>query len=214
MSSLTQKTSFEGPAGVLEALIDPPVLALGATQRGVAFIVHPHPLFGGTMENKVTQTLARAYAQSGWQAVRFNFRGVGGSAGSHDNGPGELQDLLAAIEHFAPHGTIALAGFSFGAFVASQAIVALSPERQLHNVVLVGTAAGSFDVAHIPQALHLKTLVVHGEVDDTIPLSDVLDWAQPQHLPVMVMPGVGHFFHGQLVLLRNLVLRHLQAITH
>ena len=214
MASQTQKTSFEGPVGVLEALIDPPILPAGVMQRGVAFIVHPHPLFGGTMENKVTQTLARAYAQSGWQAVRFNFRGVGGSAGTHDNGRGELQDLLTAIGHFAPHGAIALAGFSFGAFVASQAIAALPPERQPQNVVLVGTAAGNFDVAPIPNVLHPQTLVVHGEVDDTIALSDVLDWARPQNLPVMVIPGVGHFFHGQLVLLRNLVLRHLQAVVH
>ena len=171
MASQTQKTSFEGPVGVLEALIDPPILPAGVMQRGVAFIVHPHPLFGGTMENKVTQTLARAYAQSGWQAVRFNFRGVGGSAGTHDNGRGELQDLLTAIGHFAPHGAIALAGFSFGAFVASQAIAALPPERQPQNVVLVGTAAGNFDVAPIPNVLHPQTLVVHGEVDDTIALS-------------------------------------------
>ncbi len=210
----TQKTSFIGPAGVLEALLDAPVLPVGAAQRGVAFIAHPHPLFGGTMENKVAQTLARAYAQSGWLAVRFNFRGVGGSAGAYDAGQGELQDLLAAVQHFAPEGNFALAGFSFGAFVASQAVASMSDQRKPHSIVLVGTAAGNFDVATIPHALHPRALIVHGEVDDTIPLSAVLDWARPQNLPIMVMPGVGHFFHGQLLLLRSIVMRHIHSVNH
>jgi alpha/beta superfamily hydrolase len=205
------KTSFQGPAGLLEAVIDAPVLPAGTAQRGVAFIAHPHPLFGGTMDNKVAQTLARAFAQCGWQAVRFNFRGVGASAGAYDEGRGELQDLLAAIAHFAPHGALALAGFSFGAFVVSQSIAALPAHRMPEKLVLVGTAATRFNVAPIPAALHPHTLVVHGEVDDTIPLSDVFDWARPQNLPVVVVPGVAHFFHGQLVLLRNLVVRHLHA---
>ena len=214
MHVASQKTSFQGPAGTLEALLDGAVLPVGASQRGVAFIAHPHPLFGGTMENKVAQTLARAYAQSGWLAVRFNFRGVGASEGTYDAGQGELQDLLAAIAHFAPQGAFALAGFSFGAFVASQAIASLSDQRPPHSVVLVGTAAGNFDVAAIPHALQPRTLIVHGEVDDTIPLSAVLDWARPQNLPVTVIPGAGHFFHGQLVLLRNLVMRHVHSLSH
>ena len=196
---------------MLEAVIDAPVLAAGIAQRGVAFIAHPHPLFGGTMDNKVAQTLARAFAQCGWQAVRFNFRGVGASAGAYDEGRGELQDLLAAIAHFAPHGALALAGFSFGAFVVSQAIAVLPADRTPEKLVLVGTAATRFNVPPIPDALHPHTLVVHGEVDDTIPLSDVFNWARPQNLPVVVVPGVAHFFHGQLVLLRNLVVRHLHA---
>jgi len=197
---------------VLEALLDPPVLPAGMAQRGVAFIAHPHPLFGGTMDNKVAQTLARSFAQCGWLAVRFNFRGVGASAGEYDEGRGELQDLLAAIAHFAPHGALALAGFSFGAFVASHAIAALPAHRTPEKLVLVGTAASRFNVAAIPASLHPHTLVVHGEVDDTIPLSDVFDWARPQNLPVVVVPGVSHFFHGQLVLLRHLVMRHVHAV--
>jgi alpha/beta superfamily hydrolase len=209
MHAQSRKTSFQGSVGVLEALIDTALLPPGATQRGVAFITHPHPLFGGTMDNKVAQTLARAFAQCGWQSVRFNFRGVGASAGEYDEGRGELQDLLAAIAHFAPTGPLALAGFSFGAFVASHAVGALQPDRAPEKLVLVGTAATRFDVAAIPLPLHARTLVVHGEVDDTIPLTDVLNWARPQNLPVLVVPGVSHFFHGQLVLLRQLVMRHV-----
>jgi uncharacterized protein len=209
MHWVAQKTHISGPAGRLEVLLDAPGGDGAAAAHGVAFVAHPHPLFGGSMQNKVAQTLARAYAQAGWQVVRFNFRGVGESEGRYDHGNGELQDLLAVIAHFAPTGAIALAGFSFGAFVTSHAAAALSATRPVHSVVLVGTAAGNFDVAAIAPSLHLQTLVLHGEVDDTIPLSAVLDWARPQNLPVMVVPGVGHFFHGQLLLLRSLVVRHI-----
>lgn len=163
------------------------------------------------MDNKVVQTLARAFVLSGWCAVRFNFRGVGGSAGVYDEGRGELTDLLAVICAQAPQGALALAGFSFGAFVTSHAVSAVSADRPLSAVVLVGTAASRFAVQEIPQTLHQRTLVVHGEQDDTVPLSDVLQWARPQTLPVTVVPAGGHFFHGQLPLLRGLVVRHLQA---
>ncbi len=183
----------------------------GIAPRGVAVIAHPHPLFGGTMDNKVVQTIARAFVQCGWRAVRFNFRGVGGSAGVYDAGLGELQDLLAVVQDQAPQGALALAGFSFGAFVTSHAIAQLAPKRQLDKMVLVGTAASRFAVAPLAPELHERALVVHGEVDDTVPLSDVLDWARPQKLPVTVIPGVEHFFHGQLPLLRSLVVRHLMA---
>jgi alpha/beta superfamily hydrolase len=175
----------------------------------VAVIAHPHPLFGGTMDNKVVQTLARAFNQCGWTAVRFNFRGVGASAGSHDEGRGELQDMLAVVRHAAPAGRLALAGFSFGAFVTTHAFAALQPARAVDSLVLVGTAASRFAVAAIPPEAHAKTLVIHGESDDTVPLAAVLDWARPQVLPVTVVPGVGHFFHGQLPLLKSLVVRHL-----
>jgi hypothetical protein len=110
-----------------------------------------------------------------------------------------------------------LAGFSFGGFVTSHAIARVMPSDNLGNlgnlekVVLVGTAASRFKVAEVPQELHDKTLVVHGEVDDTVPLTSVMDWARPQFLPVTVIPGVEHFFHGQLPLLKSLVSRHLRA---
>ena len=195
----------------MEALLDAPDLSAGGVARGVAVIAHPHPLFGGTMDNKVVQTLARAFVQCGWQAVRFNFRGVGASQGSYDEGRGELQDLLAVIAHCAPQGSLALAGFSFGSFVTSHAVASLGPDRAPEKLVLVGTAATRFEVAPVAAELHVRTLVLHGETDDTVPLADVMQWARPQTLPVTVIPGVGHFFHGQLPLLRSLVVRHLNT---
>jgi len=210
MNSSTHKFQIAGPSGVLEGLIDEPVDIPAQAWRGTAVIAHPHPLFGGTMDNKVVQTVARAFVQTGWRAVRFNFRGVGGSEGSYDNGTGELQDLLAVVAHAAPDGTLALAGFSFGAFVTSHAVAAVTG-RDLAKVVLVGTAASRFEVAPVAPDLHDRTLVLHGEQDDTVPLADVMNWARPQSLPVTVVPGGGHFFHGQLPLLRSLVARHLRA---
>ncbi len=209
MNALTQKISLTGPAGALEALLDLP--PEGVAPRGTAVIAHPHPLFGGTMDNKVVQTLARAFVLSGWRAVRFNFRGVGASGGAYDEGRGELQDLLAVVGHSAPDGALALAGFSFGAFVTSHAVAALAA-RDPQAVVLVGTAASRFTVAPIAPDLHERTLVLHGEADDTVPLADAMAWARPQTLPITVVPGGGHFFHGQLPLLRNLVVRHLRAV--
>lgn len=213
MNSQTLRFSLQGPAGSIEAQSDAPLLPDGAAPKGVAVIAHPHPLFGGSMSNKVVQTLARAFVQCGWQAIRFNFRGVGATQGVHDEGRGELQDLLAVIAHCAPQGPLALAGFSFGAFVTSHAVRSLGPERAPEALVLVGTATTRFDVAPVPTELHPRTLVLHGEVDDTVPLADVMQWARPQFLPITVIPGVEHFFHGQLPLLRNLVVRHLKAVS-
>ena len=210
MNSSTQKFHITGPTGAIEGQVDEPTDLLPSQWRGTAVIAHPHPLFGGTMDNKVVQTLARAFVQTGWRAVRFNFRGVGGSAGVHDNGEGELQDMLAVVAHAAPAGPLALAGFSFGAFVTSHALTALSG-REPAKVVLVGTAASRFAVAPVAQEFHDRTLVLHGEQDDTVLLADVMDWARPQSLPVTVVPGGGHFFHGQLPLLRSLAVRHLMA---
>lgn len=207
MNSQTQKISLQCEVGVIEALRDEPV----GVSKGVAIVAHPHPLFGGTMDNKVVQTLARAFVQCGWSVVRFNFRGVGASAGAHDAGVGEARDFVRVVEQVAPEGTLAIAGFSFGSFVASHALAALWPQRQIDKVVFVGTAAQRFTVAPVPQDLHEKTLVVHGELDDTVSLASVMDWARPQCLPVTVIPGGGHFFHGQLPLLKSLVVRHLQA---
>ena len=205
MNVHTQKSTIQGPAGEIEMALDLPAEA----SKGVVVISHPHPLFGGTLDNKVVQTLARAFTQCGWTAVRFNFRGVGGSAGTHDDGRGELDDLLTVVQHAAPTGQLALAGFSFGAFVTANAFATLHTERELDALVLVGVAASRFSVAPIPAEAHAKTLVIHGEQDDTVPLAAALDWARPQILPVTVVPGVGHFFHGQLPLLKSLVLRHL-----
>jgi len=210
MNAQTERFTITGPAGILEVARD---LAAGAdgVQRGTAIIAHPHPLFAGTMDNKVVQTLARAFVASGWTALRFNFRGVGQSAGSYDEGRGERDDFLAVVEQLASQGALALAGFSFGSFVMSHALTELWSRRQIDKAVFVGTAASRFTVATLPPEAHERTLVVHGEADDTVPLSAVMDWARPQILPVTVVPGGGHFFHGQLPLLKGLVTRHLLA---
>jgi len=209
MNARTERLTFTGAAGAIEALRDAP--PAHAAPRGSAIIAHPHPLYGGDMHHKVVQTLARAFAQCGYTALRFNFRGVGASAGAHDGGRGECADLLAVVQQAAATGPLALAGFSFGSYVASHALAQLWPQGRIAHVVFVGTAAGRWDVAPIPADAHDKTLVLHGEDDDTVPLADVLQWAGAQALPVTVVPGGGHFFHGQLPLLKSLVVRHLRS---
>ncbi|OYT85544.1 MAG: alpha/beta hydrolase [Burkholderiales bacterium PBB6] len=199
MNANTQRLTLNGPAGALAVAIDEPQ---GAAPRGVVVVCHPHPLHGGTMDNKVAQTLARAFVQLGYRAVRFNFRGVGGSEGQWDEGRGEVDDALAVIAaHRDANLPLALAGFSFGAYVTSQAAARLPADQAAERLVLVGPAAVNFQVAAVPA----NTLVIHGEADEVVPLSAALDWARPQVLPVVVVPGVGHFFHGQLALLKSIV---------
>lgn len=207
MNAQTERFTLTGGAGVIEALRDRPA----GTSKGVAVVAHPHPLFAGTMDNKVVQTLARAFVQSGWECIRFNFRGVGASAGTYDAGHGEAQDLVSVVRQVAPQGAVALAGFSFGAFVTTHAVAALWEEGRIEKVVLVGTAASRFSPATLPADAHARTLVLHGEKDETVELASVMDWARPQILPVTVVPGGEHFFHGQLPLLKGLVMRHLSA---
>ncbi|MEO6279484.1 alpha/beta fold hydrolase [Roseateles sp.] len=206
MNSQTDKRLIAGPAGQIEVAIDlPPGSDSGATPVGTALICHPNPTQGGTMDNKVVQTLARAFIQLGWRAVRFNFRGIGKSEGAWDEGRGEVDDAMAVHDALrAPGETLVLAGFSFGGYVAAQAALRLTePAQAAKRLVLVGPATSRFDTAPVPA----DTVVIHGEVDDVVPLSAVLDWARPQCLPVIVVPGVGHFFHGQLPLLKSLVVR-------
>jgi alpha/beta superfamily hydrolase len=208
MNPMTRTLSLQGQAGHIEALLDEP--AEGPVQ-GTAVIAHPHPLFGGTMHNKVVQTLSRAFVQSGWRAVSFNFRGVGASEGTYNEGLGEAADMCRVIAQVAPEGPLALAGFSFGAFVTSHVVQALGDQRPPQRLVLVGTAASRFEVAPVAPDLHERCLVLHGEQDDTVPLVSVMDWARPQSLPITVIPGCEHFFHGQLPLLKSLVVRHLRS---
>jgi alpha/beta superfamily hydrolase len=207
MNAQTERLEVAGPVGRIQVLRDQPA----GTPQGVAVIAHPHPLFGGTMDNKVVQTLARAFVQCGWTAVRFNFRGVGTTEGTYDEGRGEAQDLQAIVDGLAPTGALSLAGFSFGSYVTVQALQQLWTAREVRHVVLVGTAASRFQVPALPPESHDRTLVIHGERDETVPLAAALDWARPQSLPVTVVPGVEHFFHGQLPLLKNLVVRHLRV---
>ena len=196
MNSATQRSTVAGPAGALECATDSPA----GTPRGLAVLCHPHPLHGGTMDNKVVQTLARALVQLGYTCVRFNFRGIGQSQGRWDAGQGEVDDALAVVAAHQTAGVpLVLAGFSFGAYVASQAATRLATPAE--RLVLVGPAVVNFTVAPVPT----DTLVVHGEVDDVVPLSAVFDWARPQALPVTVLPGAGHFFHGQLPVLKHIV---------
>jgi alpha/beta superfamily hydrolase len=201
MNSQTRRVLIPGPAGAIECAIDEPAEAV----RGVAVVCHPHPLHGGTMDNKVAQTLARAFVQLGCRAVRFNFRGVGGSEGSFDEGRGETDDMLAVIAaHRDATLPLRLAGFSFGGYVAARAAQQLPDDAKAASLVLVGPSTQKQQVPSVPA----DTLVIHGEADDVVPLSATLDWARPQALPVVVVPGAGHFFHGQLTLLKNLVVRH------
>jgi len=207
MNAHSLRLSIAGPAGALECAVDKPAEA----PIGIAVVCHPHPQGGGTLDNKVAQTLARAYVQLGYRCVRFNFRGVGASEGVWDEGLGEIDDALAVIAHFRPAADVAalpfmLAGFSFGAYVASQAATRLADDAKPQRLVLVGPSTQKQVMPPVPA----DSIVVHGEADDVVPLSATLDWARPQGLPVIVFPGVGHFFHGQLALLRNVVVQQLQ----
>ena len=201
MNSQTKKFSIAGAAGTLECALDLPP----AAPRGIALVAHPHPLFGGTMDNKVVQTLARAFVALGYAAVRMNFRGVGDSAGVHDDGRGETDDmalLLAHVQQQYPGLPLALAGFSFGTFVQAQLQQRLTAQgAPAERLVLVGCAAGNWPMPDVPA----DTILIHGELDDTIPLTQVFDWARPQDLPVIVIPGADHFFHRKLQHIKNFV---------
>lgn len=185
-----------GPAGRLEVVEDLPV----GEPRAIALVAHPHPLYGGTLDNKVAQTLATAFAGLGCAAFRMNFRGVGGSEGTHDEGRGETDDM-AALAQYAQGRVgplpVYLAGFSFGCFVQYRLSLRLDTRR----LVFVAPAVSKFPMGEVP----VGTLVIHGEVDETAPLADVMDWARPQNLPVCVVPGADHFFHRRLAVIRQLV---------
>ena len=194
MRASTRRESIAGPAGRIECAVDSPE---GAA-KGKALIAHPHPLFGGTLDNKVVQTLARAFVELGYEAWRPNFRGVGASEGRFDEGRGEIEDL-AAVHAFIHPGV--LAGFSFGAAMQAMFAQRLQSEKWPERMVLVGVAVTNFHVPPVPAG----TLVIHGERDETIPLAAVLDWARPQELPVVLVPGADHFFHRKLQVLRGIV---------
>jgi len=205
----SERRLVAGPIGPIEVALDWPD---AATPLGVAHIAHPHPLYGGSLDNKVVSTLARAFCALGWLAVRSNFRGVGATEGQHDGGRGELQDLLHLIEKvpWLPDATrgapIALAGFSFGSFVVAQAAAELQRRAiAVRHLVLVGAAAGKWPMPPVDQG----TLVIHGEQDQTIPLADVFAWARTCEVPVVVVPETDHFFNRRLLILKQLVTRHL-----
>ncbi len=189
---------LDGPAGKLEVVINRP----DRTPRGIALIAHPHPLYGGTLDNKVAQTLASTFSELDCIALRMNFRGVGASEGKHDEGRGETDDFLFLADYAKREFgelPIFLAGFSFGGFVQTKVATQLA----IRQMVLIAPAAGRFDVAEVKP----DTLVIHGELDDTVPLKAILDWARPQNLPIVVIPGADHFFHKRLHLIKQLVVQ-------
>jgi alpha/beta superfamily hydrolase len=192
MRASTRRELVAGPAGRIECAVDRPE----SEARGVALIAHPHPLFGGTLDNKVVQTLARAFLELGYESWRPNFRGVGATEGVHDEGRGELEDLHTVLKHLNVEKPV-LAGFSFGAAVQARLAQRVTPER----LVLVGVGVTRLDTPRVRP----DTLVIHGENDETVPLAAVLDWARPQELPVVLVPGADHFFHRKLQVLRTIV---------
>jgi len=214
MNPATQVLTIPGPQGDIDVALDLPATGVAAV-TGIAVIAHPHPLHGGTRDNKVVQTIVRALLLGGCACWRPNFRGVGGTAGQFDEGRGEAEDLRAVIDFATAHESASglaaparlhLAGFSFGSFVQTVVAQQVNPLRfALAPLILLGVATSRFEVRPVPQ----DSIVIHGEVDDVVPLQSVLDWARPQNLPVIVLPGSGHYFHGQLNRVKTLILRNL-----
>ena len=203
MNKHSEKLTLAGPAGNIEGLLDLPPEA----PRGIALIAHPHPLYGGTMDNKVAQTLARTFVALGYVAARINFRGVGASEGVHDHGHGETDDMALLRAHMLdayPGRPVALAGFSFGTFVQAQLQERLAAAgTPAERLVLVGAAAGKWAMPPVPA----DSILIHGELDETIPLQDVFEWLRPQDIPVIVIPGADHFFHRKLQHIKSFVLQ-------
>lgn len=199
----TERAFFDGEAGQIETLVDQPAIP----PRGIALICHPHPQYGGTPENKVVQTLAKAFIELGYIALRPGFRGIGASQGVYDRGEGETVDMVdVAAQAEARYGQIpiVLSGFSFGGYIQTRVAKQVTPER----MVLVAPACGhlSGDRDYKTENVPTGTLVIHGELDETVPLQNVLDWARPQELPIVVVPGAEHFFHRRLHIIKSLVL--------
>ncbi len=205
MAVVLKSFDVEGPAGRLEGVAHLPDGEL----RAIAVVAHPLPTMGGTMENKVAMTLAKTFADMGCAAFRFNFRGVGASDGAFTGGEGETEDLIAVVryaqEQFGSELPLVLSGFSFGGYVAARGAQQLKPQ----HLILAAPAVGRFAMP----AVSPDTLVVHGEHDDVVPLADALEWARPQHLPIVVLPSAEHFFHGRLTQLRDIVKRHFNGVT-
>lgn len=214
--SPSQNFFVNGPAGRLETVLSLPG---SNSPRGIAVIAHPHPLFGGTMDNKVVYTLFKTLLEQGFIAVKFNFRGVGRSEGSHDpsdNGAGETEDVLAVVRaaqqhlssRFNGNPPLVLAGFSFGGAVQAFAAEQLKPQ----SLIMVAPAVARLNAPHVAYPGHKpgteaspRILIVHGDKDDVVPLNSVLEWASPQELPVVVIPGAEHFFHRRLHILKYVV---------
>ena len=202
MSARLERLAIDGQAGALEAVVEDP----GVAGSSYAVVCHPHPLFGGTMDNKVVTTVARALQETGMPTLRFNFRGVGASAGVFDQGIGETTDADAVASWGAarwPGRALVAAGFSFGGYVALR----LAQRRVTQRLITIAPAIQRFDASAmaVPQC---PWLVVQGDADDVVDPSAVIDWVnsldpKPR---LVVLPGVGHFFHGRLHELRDAVI--------
>ncbi len=202
--SSQRKVVFTAATGQLEGVLHLP----DAAPQAIAVVAHPLPVMGGTMDNKVVTTLARAFVELGYAALRFNFRGVGGSAGSFDGGNGETMDAIAAAGFMRgefPGLPLLLAGFSFGAYVQARAAEELQPQQS----VLVAPAVGRYPMPKVAA----NTLLIHGDLDEVVPLPELLNWARTQHLPVIVLAGAEHFFHGRLTQLKQIVMQHSGGAT-
>jgi len=204
MATVLEKFTTSGTAGNLEGVVHMPE----DIPCGIAVVAHPLPTMGGTMENKVAVMLAKTFAELGCVTLRFNFRGVGASAGEFTGGDGEEQDMLAIVryaqEEFGQELPLVLSGFSFGGYVAARTALQVHPQ----HLILAAPAVGRFAMP----AVAPDTLVIHGEHDDVVPLADALEWARPQQLPIVVLPQAEHFFHGRLTQLRDIVRRHFTGV--
>jgi len=193
------KFSIPSPSGVLHGVVHMPQ----GVPRAIAVVAHPLPTMGGTMDNKIVTTLVKTFAELGFVALRFNFRGVGESSGVYDEGNGEVEDVLAvvryAMQEFGPLPLI-LSGFSFGGYVQARAAEQLHPQK----LVLVAPAVGRFAMPHVPA----NTLLIHGEMDEVVALGEVMAWVRSQHFPVVVVPEATHFFHGHLHQIKAIVSQH------
>ena len=214
--------TIEGPAGKIEGVVHLPEACAehgrGSEPRAIAVVAHPLTTMGGTMDNKIVTTLAKTFAELGFAALRFNFRGAGASEGMFDGGGGEVEDALIAAQHMVDRFgqlPMILAGFSFGGYVQARVAERFHPKAR--KLVLIAPAVGRFALStelrtgpstlfrtSMPHVPH-NTLLIHGEQDEVIPLSNALDWARPQHLPVVVLPEAGHFFHGRLNQIKQIV---------
>jgi hypothetical protein len=200
-----ERVFMEGNAGRIETVIDAPA----APPKGIALVAHPHPLYGGTLDNKVAQTLARTFVELGWVAVRPNFRGVGASEGVHDQGEGETEDMVVVARQALGRypgllpARLVLAGFSFGAFIQTR----VAQRTSAHRLVLVAPPSGlaGGERSYLTEDVPADTIVIHGERDETVPLANVFEWARPQELPIVVIPGADHFFHRRLHLIKSIV---------
>ena len=208
MKAPEEKFLIDGPAGKIDVIMERP-----DAPKGIALIAHPHPLGGGANTNKVAYTLARTFVSLGYAAFRPNFRGVGGSEGVHDEGRGETEDLLVVLEEAKRRCgdlPVALAGFSFGAYCQTRVAKHLQEAgHPAQRLVLVGTAAGYVESTrhYDTEAVPHDTIVIHGADDTLVPLSNVFEWALPNDLPVVVVPGADHFFHRRLHVIRDIITR-------